>query len=214
MGLEYAPRGLFGILTPQANTTVEPEMAILTPPGHAFINARLMSDKATIEERLVDYFDGYGDALGAFANAPLAAIGFACTGASYLAGTAREDATVEALSNRTGIPVITAATAVVDALTALGAKDIALVSPYGATLDEASARYWTARGFNVAAKTSAFAATDTFHPIYSMSAERAGREISEVSGAAVDAVVMLGTGMPTLGPIARTPMIRRARLLS
>ena len=56
MSVEYAPKGLIGLLTPQANTTVEPEMAIMTPPGYAFINARLMSDKPSIEARLVDYF--------------------------------------------------------------------------------------------------------------------------------------------------------------
>ncbi len=46
MSLEYAPRGLVGMLTPQANTTVEPEFNLLWPPGVAMINARLMSDKS------------------------------------------------------------------------------------------------------------------------------------------------------------------------
>src|SRR6056297_2500531 len=94
MSVAYAPKGLVGVLTPQANTTVEPEFAILTPPGHAFVNARLTSDKPTIPERLRDYFDHYGQAAQQFANAPVSAIGFACTGASYLAGTAREDETL------------------------------------------------------------------------------------------------------------------------
>ena len=29
MKVEYAPKGLIGLLTPQANTTVEPEFSIL-----------------------------------------------------------------------------------------------------------------------------------------------------------------------------------------
>ena len=45
LNLEYAPQGLMGVLTPQANTTVEPEMQILLPPGFAYINARLTSPK-------------------------------------------------------------------------------------------------------------------------------------------------------------------------
>ena len=60
MSLEYAPRGLVGMLTPQANTTVEPEFNLLWPPGVAMINARLMSDKPSMSDRLVDYFDNYG----------------------------------------------------------------------------------------------------------------------------------------------------------
>ena len=49
VSVEYAPKGLVGVLTPQANTTVEPEYAILTPPGYAFINARMTSPHKTIE---------------------------------------------------------------------------------------------------------------------------------------------------------------------
>ena len=41
--LEYAAKGLVGCLTPQANTTVEPEFNILLPAGYAVLNARLTS---------------------------------------------------------------------------------------------------------------------------------------------------------------------------
>src|SRR5215213_2249941 len=116
MSLEYAPRGLAGMLTPQANTTVEPEFNLLWPPGVAMINARLMSDKASMSARLVDYFDNYGASLRQFANAPVGVVGAACTGASYLAGREREAAAVEGIVAQSGHPFITAALAVVDAL--------------------------------------------------------------------------------------------------
>jgi maleate isomerase len=214
MSVAYAPKGLTAVLTPQANTTVEPELAILTPPGHAFINARLTSDKATIPDRLRDYFDDYDKAASQFANAPVGSIGFACTGASYLAGVAREDATLAALQDRLGIPVATAATAVIDALTALGAEKIALLSPYDKALDDASEAYWTARGQNVVARVSTFESTDAFHPIYSMSRDRATQSLGSVADAGADAIVLLGTGMPTLQPIAEHPRVGGAMLLS
>jgi maleate isomerase len=214
MSVAYAPKGLVGVLTPQANTTVEPEFAILTPPGHAFVNARLTSDKPTIPERLRDYFDHYGQAAQQFANAPVSAIGFACTGASYLAGTAREDETLAGLGQQFGVPVITAATAVVDALDALDATRIALLSPYDQALDDASAGYWTARGREVVARTSTFESSDAFHPIYSMSGTRAESSLGAVSDAGAQAIVMLGTGMPTLQTIARFPRVGDAVVLS
>ena len=114
MSLEYAPRGLVGMLTPQANTTVEPEFNLLWPPGVAMINARLMSDKGTISARLVDYFANYGASLRQFANAPLGVVAAACTGASYLAGREREASVVRDLAAQNGYPFITAALAVVD----------------------------------------------------------------------------------------------------
>ncbi|MEM7568023.1 MAG: hypothetical protein AAF321_12405 [Pseudomonadota bacterium] len=214
MSTQYAPLGLIGVLTPQANTTVEPEMAILTPPGRAVLNARLTSDKGSIPERLRDYFDGYGTAARQFANAPVKAIGFACTGASYLAGVGREDAALAKMTARHGIPVITAATAVVDALTVLGARRILLASPYDAELDAASEDYWTARGFEVAGRTSSYAETDAFHPIYAMEANAAQAGIDRLAHVEADAIVMLGTGMPTLPPIAATPVVAGKPLLS
>jgi maleate isomerase len=214
MRVAYAPNGLIGLLTPQANTTVEPEMVAMTPPGFAVLNGRLRSAKPDMLARLVDYFDNYGAALDEFANAPLSAAGFACTGASYLAGVAREDALVAGLEAAKGYPVITAGTAVTDALRVLGAQRIVLVSPYGAALDGPSEAYWTARGFTVAMLISTARETDAFHAIYSMSADAAGEGLGAVPAGIADAVVMLGTGMPTLPAIARTPLVAGVPLLS
>lgn len=214
MSLEYAPDGLMGVFTPQANTTVEPEMAILTPQGMAWINGRLMSEKGTIDARLVDYFDNYGTALAQFANAPLASIGFACTGASYLAGVEREDRTLAQLTEQAGVPVITAATAVVDALNVLGARRIALVTPYHQSLNEASAVYWAERGFEVIAKPSAFRESSAFHPIYSLPSAAVPPALEEVAELGADAVVILGTGLPSLRPIRDRPLVGGAPLLS
>ena len=114
MSVEYAPLGLVGVLTPQANTTVEPEFAILWPPGIAMLNARMTSTKPSIIARLLDYLRDLPEAAAQFANAPIKALAFACTGASYYAGVAEEDALVASMEDRLGIPVITAARAVLD----------------------------------------------------------------------------------------------------
>lgn len=199
--VEYAPKGLIGLLTPQANTTVEPEFSILMPAGYAFLNARMVSDKATIEERLDDYFVGMAETVSQFANAPIGAYAFACTGASYLQGVEHETEAVKSIEDARGRPFITAGRAVADALRVLSATRIGLISPYPAGLTEASVGYWRAHGFEVVTVASAYSAGDSFHPIYSLSAASARSVLGEASGADVDALVLLGTGMPTLGPI-------------
>lgn len=213
MSVEYASKGLIGVLTPQANTTVEPEYTLLTPPGYAFINARMTSSHKTIEERLVDYFANIGSFSRQFANAPIGALAFACTGTSYLAGRETEDRVLGELSTALRMPVISAATAVVMALNALGAKRIGLVSPYTGELDRACSPYWESRGFEIAAKTSAARTGENFHPIYSLPSDAARQAVDEID-ADLDAIVMLGTGMPTLVPIAQTPYRGRAPVLS
>ena len=214
MSVEYAPKGLVGVLTPQANTTVEPEYSILSPPGYAFINARMMSPHPTIEARLLDYFANIDAFSRQFANAPIGALAFACTGTSYLAGKDSEDRALGDLSNALGIPAISAATAVVMALNALGAKRIGLVSPYEGELDAACSPYWESRGFAIAAKTSAARPGDHFHPIYSLPSGAARQALDQMGDPNLDAIVMLGTGMPTLAPIAQTPFIGRTPVLS
>jgi maleate cis-trans isomerase len=214
MAIEYGSEGLLGVLTPQANTTVEPELAILLPPRMAMLNARLTSPKATIAARLVDYVDGLDAAVTQFANAPLGAIAFACTGASYLVGRDAEDAAVARISERTSVPFVTAARAVCDAFAALGARRIGLVSPYPPDLTEASARYWRSRGFEVGRIVAAASPDAAFHPIYAMSAGSAAEALGGMAGAGVDAIVMLGTGMPTLKPILDRPEVDGAPVIS
>ncbi|MBI3435901.1 MAG: hypothetical protein HY056_12625 [Proteobacteria bacterium] len=204
MTLEYAPHGLIGMLTPQANTTVEPEFSLLWPPGFAMMNARLTSDKPTIAARLVDYFANYDAALTQFANAPLRAVGAACTGASYLVGRDREQKLVAELTSRQGYPFLTAALAVIDALTQLHARRIGLVSPYPADLDAASVAYWRSYDLDVTDVVNMTTGTDTFHPIYSIAGAKAMRAVQTLKDKPLDAIVMLGTGMPTLAPIAAT----------
>ncbi|WP_050929525.1 maleate cis-trans isomerase family protein [Aestuariivita boseongensis] len=202
-GLEYGAAGLMGVLTPQANTTVEPEFWALMPPGWSMLTARLMSDKPSIAERLVDYTERYSDTCLEFANAPVEVIAAACTGASYLIGRPAEEALVTRIEARFEVPFITAALASVMALRALGAEKIALLSPYPEDLNRASTPYWEAHGFSVVAKAGPMLEEGAFHPIYAMGGEAVYRSYAHLSDSGADAVLMLGTGMATLRPLLR-----------
>lgn len=216
MTLEYAPRGLVGVLTPQANTTVEPELHTLWPGGVGMIAARMTSEQPTIEQRLVAYYQHLDETARQFGNAPLQVVASACTGSSYLIGAEKEDELFPALARRLGIPVTNSALAVVAALKCLQARRIGLVSPYPRSLTEQSVAYWQSRGLEVAA----VAATDAlpegaFHPIYAMSASMTDAALGTLAGTAgLEAVVLLGTGTPTLGTIARHPKMAGAPVFS
>ena len=214
MTVEYARKGLIGVLTPQANTTVEPEFWIMLPPGVAMINARMTSDKSSLEARLVDYFDQMERAVEQFANAPIGAIALGTTGASYLAGIAREAEVVAAIGRRTGVPLVTAGLAVVLALRTLGARRIGLVSPYPEGVTRASVGYWEGHGLTVDGVVQIATRSDQFHPIYSIPAASAEQGLDQLAAKALDAIVMLGTGMPTLEPIVHRPSVGGAPVMS
>ena len=199
--LEYAGKGLVGVLTPQSNTTVEPEFNILWPAGVAMLVARLTSPKQTIIDRLTDYSGRVEATLDQFANAPLDAVAFACTGSSYLIGREREAALCAAVEDNRQVPLITAARAMCDWLSVLQAKQIGLVSPYPPELTEKSVGYWQSAGYEVTEVAAIFKDEGDFHPIYSLNADNGGAGLGALKGKNVDAIVMLGTGMPTLGTI-------------
>jgi maleate cis-trans isomerase len=205
MAVEYAPRGLLAVLTPQANTTVEPEFAALLPPGVAMLNARMTSGKPSIVARLLDYLASLDHWAAQFANAPVGAVAFACTGASYHAGVAAEEAAVARISAARGVPFLTAGHAVRDAFHALGARRIGLVSPYPQDLTDAAVAYFTALGFEVVRVAGSTQQDGVFHPIYAMTGEGAHQALLSLDPAGCEAIAMLGTGMPTLAPIRRTP---------
>ena len=207
MTVEYAPNGLIGLLTPQANTTAEIEFSLLMPAGIAPLVARMTSARSSLDARLVEYFEQLDSTIAQFANAPLSALAAACTGSSYLLGRNREDSLFAALSDRLGIPVTSAALSVVEACRAMGAKRIALVSPYPDSLTEASAAYWKSRSLEISAIARVGGDSSAFHPIYSIAGSAAARSLGELRNSGAQAIVLLGTGMPSLGVVLEQPFV-------
>jgi maleate isomerase len=197
VNLEYGARGLVGVLTPQANPTAEPELSLLLGPEVGMLTARLVCQAPEMRTRLLDYFVRLEETLASFDAAPLRVVGFACTGTSYLLDPEEEAAKLASLK----VPVIMAAAAVERGLDELGARKIAIVSPYPAWLTDACAAHWRRRGREVCAITTP-ESPGGFHSIYTTR----GRAILEAIRAAEtsrpDAIVLAGTGLATLAAVA------------
>lgn len=191
---EYGP--VFAVLTPQANTTVEPEMQLLLPG--TVLTARCKSQSTDSRQRLLDYFETLLDTIARFDTAPIRACGFACTGSNYLVGREREDECFAALSASHKFPVISATQAIRHALEVLGAKRIALVSPYPAWLSSAAHAYWTEAGYTITATTGLPADLLDTRNIYKLNTARVTGLLGELLTDDCDAVLLSGTGMPTL----------------
>lgn len=202
---DYGRGGMVGIGTPQANPTVESEMAILLPPNVARVTARLTSRAEASEDRLCEYLGNLDRALRSFDTLRPDIFGFACTASSYLVAAGQEAETVSSAEQKFGYPVITAAAAMAWKLRTIGARRIALVSPYPPALGAAAAAYWTAQGFELAGSASvAIDDTDT-RGIYALGSSDARTQLAGVEALSVDAVLVTGTGMPSLPLIANPP---------
>ena len=192
-----------GITTPQANTTVEPEMhALLGARGFTVLAARLVSGKSDSRERLVDYFDRLPETLRQFDIAPLAAAGFACTGSSYLVSREEEERRLAAASREAGFPVVSSAQAIRAALQELGATRIALLSPYPAWLAEAGQRYWRDAGLQLTSVTGLPGEMVDTRGIYRLTTAHVRERLAALDLRGAQALLLSGTGMPTLRTMA------------
>lgn len=188
-----------GIATPQANSTVEPEMqALLGSAGFTVLAARMVSAQPDSRARLIEYFDRLPETLRQFDVAPLAAAGFACTGSSYLVGRDDEDRRLETVSRDAGYPVVSSAQAIRAALQELGARRIALLSPYPAWLSEAGQRYWRDDGLQLTAVTGLPEDMLDTRGIYRLTTAHVRDRLAGLDLRNAQAVLLSGTGMPTL----------------
>jgi maleate isomerase len=198
----YGSSGRIGIGTPQANPTVEAEMGMLLPRTCAMYVTRLTSSAQEPEERLRQYLLNLERYLAAFDTLRPAVFGFACTGSSYLLGTREEERLIASARAAYGYPVETAARAIVWGLQRLGARRIAVVAPYPDALIATSCDYWAEAGIEVIRTKRIPTTTADTRGIYDLGSDRLSAALAELPRDGIDAVLVSGTGLPSLPAIA------------
>src|SRR5690349_23082698 len=129
----------FGVLIPSTNTTVEMECRLLPPAYQAHIG-RLMTSRPgqTFSPSRDEDIDYQSRLLG---TAKVEMVILAQTSASLFADD-YDDVVAKRMSNGAGVPAITSAQAVGRAVRALGARRVAIVSPYSDAVNERASRYF------------------------------------------------------------------------
>jgi maleate isomerase len=76
---------------------------------------------------------------------------YGCTSGSFLEGVGKEARLAARITQRTGIPAVTTSTAVIEALRAVGAHRLFMVTPYPDDVNEHEVEFLTHYGFEVVA---------------------------------------------------------------
>ena len=188
----------FGVLIPSTNTTVEIEYSRLLPEGLQAHVGRLGKGPGIAFQPSKDEDVDYQSYL--LGTAKVEVIGLAQTSASLFADD--YDTVVKArMQAGSGVPAVTSAEAIGQAVQALKCRRIALVSPYSEEVIGRARRYYETRyGLEVLA-VEPFGATDAY-AIGLLGPENARDAFVRIDRPEIEALVVPGGNFPTMPSIA------------
>ncbi len=188
----------FGVLIPSTNTTVEMECRLLPPAYQAHIGRLMTSTPGqTFSPSRDDDIDYQSRLLG---TAKVELVILAQTSASLFADD-YDDVTSRRMSTGAGVPAITSAQAIGRAVRALGARRIALVSPYSEAVNRRAAHLFaTKHGLDTVA-LEGFGATDSY-AIGNLGPENARDAFRRIDRPEIEVFVVPGGNFPTMAAIA------------
>ena len=188
----------FGVLIPSTNTTVELESRLLPAAYQAHIGRLMTSAPGRTFQPSRDEDVDYQSRLLGTARVELVIL--AQTSAS-LFGDDYDEVTTRRMSAGAGVPAITSAQAVGRAVRALGARRIAIVSPYSDEVNQRAGRYFAAKHGLEAVALEGFGATDSY-AIGQLSPENARDAFARIDRPEIEVLVVPGGNFPTMTSIA------------
>jgi len=187
----------FGVLIPSTNTTVEIEYKLLPPTLQAHVGRLASSGGGPFSPSKDEDIDYQSRLLG---TAKVEVVSLAQTSASLFAENYDGNVT-QRMSKAAVVPAVTSAQAIGQAVQALGARRIALVSPYSQPVIERAKHYYESKyGLQVVA-LEGFAATDSYM-IGKLGPENARDAFARINRPEIEILVVPGGNFPTMSFVA------------
>lgn len=197
---QFGPAGRIGLVVPANNSVIEPEFGSVLPPGVALYATRILA-RGDLTPAAVRDMEGQMDR----AVAELAATGvdvmlLADMVTSFIMEPGWNTHRTQAVAAETGTACVSAWSAMAAALKALGARRIALGTPYPAAIHALAPPFFAAEGFALAghATLDILAMRD----VPEVRPDRLADFVRALPREGAEAVVLLATDLPTFGSIA------------
>ncbi|MEX0351101.1 MAG: hypothetical protein AB3N15_16885 [Paracoccaceae bacterium] len=188
-----APRAVIGVMTPAMNTVVQPELELLRPAGVTNQMQRFRLGGDAVSEDLPEEAEKLMDC-----KPSVIAVGL--TTDAGPGGPAKLAARCSEVADAVGVHVLGASQANYEALRALGAKRIGIVTPFNAEVDAVVKANTEAAGFEVVAIKGT--AAPTLPEICETPLDEIRTVFAEIAASDCGAILQVGTALPVVALIA------------
>jgi maleate cis-trans isomerase len=139
------------LMVPINNTTMATELVGWLPSGTDCQTLKIPRGQGLLTRETIPAYKAQALALAqTLVGQPIQALAYGCTAASFLSGAQGDAALCAELTQLVGKPVVTTASAMVNALQAQGAQRIGLVTPYHDEVNDQLKRFLSDGGIDVA----------------------------------------------------------------
>ena len=196
----YGAQGRIGLVVPANNSVIEPELWSVLPSGCAVYATRLLA-KGDLTPDAIRRMERDADAaVAALAATGVDVIAYCDMVTTFIMEPGWNEAAVRRFGEAAATPCISAWTALRDALAKLGARKLAIGTPYPASIHALVPPFFRERGFEV--RSDATLDILAMREVPTVDAARLGAFVSQLDAKGCDALVLLATDLPTFGSIA------------
>jgi maleate isomerase len=196
----YGQSGRLGLIVPANNSVIEPEFWSVLPEGVAAYATRVMAkgDLTVAAVRLMEA--DVKSAVAAIAATGVDVIAYCDMVTTFIMEAGWNEAAVAEIGQSTGVPALSAWTALRDALAFLGVRRFALGTPYPRAIHALAPPFFSARGFEI--PSHATLDITAMREVPTVDPDRLAAFIKTLDTRGCEAIVLLATDLPTFGCLA------------
>ena len=189
-----------GLMVPINNTTMEPELLAWLPEGSSCRTLRIPRGKGMLTpENLPEYLAQAAKLAKELKNEHIDLVVYGCTAAGFMGGPARDTQVAAELAAITGKRVVTTASSMSAVLQSLGARRIALITPYPEHVNDTLRTFLAPSGIHIEV-LSTFSA-QTVDELAAITSAQIAERAREVMRPGIDAMFIACSQLPTLAII-------------